>query len=48
MGETSKAIPIPRIFDAAEAREFYLDFLGFALENRLILDEAGPPPDDAG
>ncbi len=27
-----KAIPILRMFDEAKAREFYLDFLGFAVE----------------
>ncbi|MQP67201.1 VOC family protein [Niveispirillum sp. SYP-B3756] len=26
------AVPIVRIFDVAKAREFYLDFLGFALD----------------
>src|SRR5580658_7743005 len=27
-----RAIPILRIFDVAKAREFYLDYLGFAVE----------------
>jgi hypothetical protein len=48
MGEILAAIPILRILDAAKAREFHLDHLRFALENRLRLDEAGRPPDDAG
>lgn len=28
----SQTIPVLRIFDVAKAREFYLDFLGFALD----------------
>jgi hypothetical protein len=35
-------IPVPRIFDEDKAREFYVDFLGFAIdwEHRF---EAGTP-----
>ena len=32
MGETFKAIPILRIFDEVRAKEFYLGFLGCALD----------------
>jgi catechol 2,3-dioxygenase-like lactoylglutathione lyase family enzyme len=35
-----ETIPILRIFDAAKAREFYLDFLGFRLDWEHRFDES--------
>ena len=42
MGETFKAIPILRIFDEAKAREFYLDFLGFAPDWEHRFEDGAP------
>jgi hypothetical protein len=35
-------IPILRIFDEAKAREFYCDFLGFAVDFEHRFDDAAP------
>jgi uncharacterized glyoxalase superfamily protein PhnB len=40
--QTRQVIPIFRIFDVAKAREFYLDFLGFAVDWEHRFDEASP------
>jgi uncharacterized glyoxalase superfamily protein PhnB len=37
-----RAIPILRIFDVAKAREFYLDYLGFAVEFEHRFHEGAP------
>lgn len=37
-----QAIPILRIFDLVKAREFYLDFLGFALDWEHRFDDVAP------
>ena len=42
MGATFKAIPILRIFDVARAREFYLDFLGFAVDWEHRFEDGAP------
>ena len=40
--QLSPGIPIIRIFDVAKAKEFYLDFLGFALEWEHRFEPAMP------
>src|SRR5687768_17712561 len=40
--EMLQTIPILRIFDAAKAREFYTDFLGFQLDWEHRFDDAAP------
>lgn len=40
--QSLQTIPIFRIFDVARAKEFYLDFLGFALEWEHRFDERAP------
>ena len=42
MAETFKAIPILRVFDEAKAREFYLDFLGLALDWEHRFEDSAP------
>ena len=37
-----KTIPILRIFDVAKATDFYVDFLGFALDWEHHFDEGSP------
>lgn len=37
-----QTVPIPRIFDVAKAREFYADFLGFAVDWEHRFDEKAP------
>jgi ribosomal-protein-alanine N-acetyltransferase len=37
-----KTIPIFRIFDAAKAKAFYVDFLGFALDGKHRFNEGSP------
>jgi catechol 2,3-dioxygenase-like lactoylglutathione lyase family enzyme len=37
-----KTIPILRIFDVAKAREFYVGFLGFAVDWERHFDEGSP------
>lgn len=38
----SETIPILRIFDVAKAKEFYVDYLGFALNWEHRFDETSP------
>ena len=38
----SKTTPILRIFDEAKAREFYVDFLGFAVDWQHRFDDGAP------
>jgi catechol 2,3-dioxygenase-like lactoylglutathione lyase family enzyme len=40
--QTVATIPIFRIFDLAKAKEFYVDFLGFAVDWEHRFDEAAP------
>jgi uncharacterized glyoxalase superfamily protein PhnB len=42
MSETFQAIPILRIFDEAKAREFYLGFLGFAVDWQHRFEDGAP------
>jgi uncharacterized glyoxalase superfamily protein PhnB len=42
MSEAFKAIPILRIFDEAKAREFYLGFLGFAVDWQHRFEDGAP------
>lgn len=38
-----KTIPILRIFDLPKAKEFYVDFLGFAVDWEHHFDDHSPP-----
>jgi hypothetical protein len=40
--DVRQIIPILRIFDTAKAREFYVDFLGFAVDWEHRFDDAAP------
>lgn len=42
MIEFQKTIPILRVFDVAKAKEFYLGFLGFAVDWEHHFDENSP------
>jgi catechol 2,3-dioxygenase-like lactoylglutathione lyase family enzyme len=42
MLQVSQTIPLLRIFDAAKAREFYVDFLGFKIDWEHRLDPGAP------
>jgi catechol 2,3-dioxygenase-like lactoylglutathione lyase family enzyme len=42
MLQVSETIPLLRIFDAAKAREFYVDFLGFKVDWEHRVDAGAP------
>lgn len=42
MIEFQRTIPILRIFDVAKAKEFYVDYLGFAIDGEHHFEEHTP------